>query len=114
MKIVIAGTAYPYRGGLAAYNERLAREFISEGNLVEIFTFKLQYPSFLFPGKTQYSEAEPPPDLKIRRIMNSVNPFNWIRTGLIIRNMNPDILIFKYLAPVHGSMLRYHSQNCSR
>jgi D-inositol-3-phosphate glycosyltransferase len=58
MKIIIAGTAYPYRGGLAAYNERLAREFIAEGICRQFITFKLQYPSFLFPGKTQFSEAK--------------------------------------------------------
>ena len=28
MKIIIVGTAYPYRGGLSAFNERLAREFV--------------------------------------------------------------------------------------
>lgn len=115
MKIVIAGTAYPYRGGLAAYNERLAREFISEGNEVEILTFKLQYPSFLFPGKTQFSEANPPPDIRIRRILNSVNPFNWIRTGLIVKKMRPDILIFKYwlpfMAPCFGTIARIAAGN---
>ena len=60
MKIMLIGTAYPYRGGLAVYNERLMRQFQNEGHEVEILTFTLQYPSFLFPGKTQYSE-EPMP-----------------------------------------------------
>ena len=55
MHIIIIGTAYPFRGGLAAYNERLAREYQSQGHDVEIFTFTLQYPGFLFPGKTQFS-----------------------------------------------------------
>ena len=52
MKIIIIGTAYPYRGGLSAFNERLAQEFVAEGHDVEIYTFTLQYPGFLFPGKT--------------------------------------------------------------
>jgi D-inositol-3-phosphate glycosyltransferase len=115
MKIVIAGTSYPYRGGLAAYNERLARQFIAEGDTVDIITFKLQYPSFLFPGKTQFSEATPPQGLKIRRLMNSVNPFNWIRTGLIIRRMRPEILILKYwlpfMGPCFGTIARITSGN---
>jgi hypothetical protein len=54
MKITIIGTAYPYRGGLAAYNERLAKEFYDEGHEVTLLTFTLQYPGFLFPGKSQY------------------------------------------------------------
>ena len=53
MKIAILGTAWPYRGGIAAFNERLAKEFISEGHQVDLITFTLQYPSFLFPGKSQ-------------------------------------------------------------
>ena len=65
MKITILGTAYPYRGGLAAFNERLAKEFIKENDEVKIETFTLQYPNFLFPGKTQYSSGSEPSDLNI-------------------------------------------------
>ena len=28
MKIIIVGTSFPFRGGLAAFNERLATEFV--------------------------------------------------------------------------------------
>ena len=76
MKIVILGTSWPYRGGLATFNERLARQFVAEGHEVEIWTFTLQYPSFLFPGKTQYTAEPAPNDLVIRRELNSCNPFN--------------------------------------
>ena len=41
MKIVILGTSWPYRGGLATFNERLARQFAEEGHEVEIWTFTL-------------------------------------------------------------------------
>ena len=74
-RIAIVGTAYPYRGGLAVYNERLAREFQDEGYEVIIYTFTLQYPNFLFPGKTQYSTSAAPDDLHIVRKVNSINPF---------------------------------------
>jgi len=108
MKIIIIGTAYPYRGGLAAYNERLAREFVSEGNEVSILTFSLQYPGFLFPGKSQYIDGPAPEGLKIERRVNSVNPLNWLNLGLRIRREKPDILIFKYwlpfMAPCFGTI----------
>jgi len=58
MKIALIGTAYPYRGGIAAFNERLAKELITEGHQLTIHTFKLQYPNFLFPGKTQLSSEK--------------------------------------------------------
>ena len=50
--IKIIGPAYPFRGGLAAYNERLAIEFQNQGYQVEIETFTIQYPKILFPGKS--------------------------------------------------------------
>ena len=110
MKIIIVGTAYPYRGGLAAFNERLAWEYFSEGNEVEIYTFQLQYPSFLFPGKTQFSSEPPTYDLKIYRKINSINPFNWIKTGRAIKAKNPDKVIFCYwmsfMAPCFGTIAR--------
>lgn len=111
MRIIIVGTAYPYRGGLAAYSERLAREYLKEGHEVEIITFTLQYPSFLFPGKTQYSSEQEPDDLKITRLINTLNPLSWVRAGKIIRRKNADKVIFCYwmafVAPAFGTIARY-------
>ena len=102
MKVIIAGSAYPYRGGLASYNERLAAEFQLQNDEIQIETFVLQYPSFLFPGKSQYSDSPAPGNLKISRSINSINPFNWIRVGLKIRKEKPDLLIFKFWIPFMG------------
>ncbi len=112
MKIILLGTAHPYRGGLASYNERLARQLIIEGHQTEIFTFTLQYPGFLFPGKTQYTDAPCPSELKITRLLNSINPFNWIKTGRRIRKMEPEIILIKVLESVHVALLRYSRQDC--
>lgn len=111
LRIAIIGTAYPYRGGLAAYNERLANEFARMGYEVTIYTFKLQYPSFLFPGKSQFSEDKAPDDLHIVRKINSVNPLNWILSGLRIRKSSPDLVVVKYwlpfMGPCFGTILRF-------
>jgi len=113
--IVILGTAYPYRGGLASFIEMLSRTFSKQGKQVDIITFKLQYPEWLFPGKTQYSESPAPDDLRITRMVNSVNPFNWWRVGRRIRKMRPDALILKYwtpfMAPCLGTICRMVSKN---
>lgn len=115
MHIIIIGTAHPYRGGLASYNERLAQQFLMEGHATEIFTFTLQYPGFLFPGKTQFTSCNPPKDIKITRLLNSVNPFNWIRTGYGIRKEKPDILLVKYwhpfMSPCFGTIARIAKGN---
>jgi glycosyltransferase involved in cell wall biosynthesis len=101
-RIVIIGTAYPYRGGLAVYNERLAKAFADEGHEVCIETFTLQYPNFLFPGKTQFADWEYGGKTKIRRSVNSINPLNWIKVGKRLKKEKPDIVIIKYWLPFMG------------
>ena len=102
MKIAIIGPAYPYRGGIAAFTGRLAEAFLEEGEEVTIYTFTLQYPGFLFPGKSQYSESSPPRHLTIERCINSINPINWIWAGNRIRKARPDLVIVKFWLPFMG------------
>ncbi len=115
MKIVIIGTAHPYRGGLAAFNERLATQFQKEGHEVEVYTFTLQYPKFLFPGKTQYTDGPAPAGLKITRRINSCNPMNWCAVGREIRRKRPDVVVFAYwmsfMAPCFGTIARRIRRN---
>ena len=115
MKIILLGTSWPYRGGLATFNERLARQFVSEGHEVEVWTFTLQYPSFLFPGKTQYTEEAAPEGLIIRRKLNSCNPFNWMRVGKAVKKAAPDLLIccywMSFFAPAYGLISKIARKN---
>lgn len=115
MKIIILGTAYPYRGGLSAFNERLAYEYQNQGHEVEIYTFTHQYPDFLFPGKTQYSSDPAPENLKITRKVHSYNPFNWIKVGKEISQKRPDVMITKFwlpfMAPCFGTIARLVKRN---
>jgi D-inositol-3-phosphate glycosyltransferase len=105
MKIISIGPAYPYRGGLASFNDRLAQQFSAEGNEVEILTFSLQYPGFLFPGKTQYTDGPAPSGIKITRKINSINPLNWIFNGFKIKKAKPDILLIRFWLPFMGPCL---------
>ncbi|MFN8287995.1 MAG: glycosyltransferase [Chitinophagales bacterium] len=115
MKVVILGSAHPLRGGLASYNERLAREFMRQGHSVQIYTFSLQYPEFLFPGKSQYSDQPAPDDLYIHVKVNSVNPLNWLKVGKEIAALNADLLIVKFwlpfMAPCLGTIARRVKKN---
>lgn len=114
-KVIIVGTAHPLRGGLAAFNERLAREYQALGYYVKIITFSMQYPAFLFPGKTQYSKDPAPKDLDIEIKINSINPLTWIKVGRQIKREAPDLLLFKYwlpmMAPALGTIARISRRN---
>jgi glycosyltransferase involved in cell wall biosynthesis len=114
--VIIIGTAFPFRGGgMSTYNERLARAFQQRGDQVTIYTFSLQYPGFLFPGKTQFSTDPPPSDLSIKVAVNSINPVNWIKVGLEIKKLKADLVIIRYwmpfMAPSLGTLARIIRRN---
>jgi glycosyltransferase involved in cell wall biosynthesis len=115
MKIIIVGPAHPYRGGLATFNECMAQQFQKEGVDVSIETFTLQYPSFLFPGKTQYTTDAPPKGLTIKRSVHALNPFNWIKVGRRLRKENADVVFLRYwmpfMAPCMGTIGRIIQKN---
>lgn len=115
-KIIIIGSAHPLRGGgIATFNERLAREFLNQGHDVSIYSFSLQYPGFLFPGTSQFTTDEAPAELDIRTKINSINPFNWRHVGNEIKNLRPDVVVVRYwlpfMAPCLGSILRIIKKN---
>jgi len=115
-KVIIIGPAHPLRGGgITTFNHRLAKEFMTMGYDCSIVSFSLQYPSFLFPGKTQYSHEPAPEGIRIRSLINSVNPFNWIRTGNRIKKERPDLVVVRYwlpfMGPALGTLLRRVKKN---
>lgn len=105
MKIAILGPAFPYRGGIANFSERLANEFLQSNDEVHLFTFQMMYPDFIFPGKTQYAETPLQFSLTITRNINSVNPLNWRNVGKQIQQQNFDIILVAYSIPFLGPSL---------
>ena len=115
LHIAIVGPAHPYRGGLASIMETMAREYQRRGYRVDILTFTLQYPSFLFPGKSQTVDTPPPADLSIERKVSTINPLTWWQVGRQLCKMRPDIVLMKYwtpyMAPCFGSIARLARRN---
>jgi glycosyltransferase involved in cell wall biosynthesis len=103
--IVIIGPAHPLRGGLATFNQRLCKQFNDEGHTCCIYSFSLQYPSFLFPGTTQYSSEPAPTDIDIYSVINSVWPLNWLQIGNALQRIRPDIIVVRYWLPFMGPAL---------
>jgi len=114
-KLVIIGPAWPLRGGLSAFDEKLATQFTEKGIQTRIDTFSLQYPSILFPGKSQYTTDPKPNNVNINVCINSINPFNWIKIGLQLYREKPDLIIVRFwipfLAPCLGTILNIAKKN---
>ena len=115
-KVIIVGSAHPLRGGgISTFNERLSQALNEAGYDSIIYSFSLQYPRIFFPGKNQYTDEPGPRGLDIRSRINSVNPINWLRIGKEIRNLSPDLVIFRYwipfMAPCFGTIARQIRKN---
>ena len=107
-KIIIIGPASPLRGGIADLNEAFAESLVKNNFEVEIISFSLQYPKFLFPGKTQYREKTYPINhYKISSIINSINPFSWIKTAKYIIAQKPSKVFIRFWMPFFGPCLGY-------
>lgn len=104
-KIILLSPAHPLRGGIAAFSERLAQELQQGGVEVTLYSFRLQYPKFFFPGKTQLTNDPPPRDLNIKTVVNSINPLNWWKVGRMIQQEKPDLLIIRYWLPFMAASL---------
>ncbi len=101
-KIIIIGPAYPYRGGPSTFVSYIYKNICDEFE-VKIFNYKLLYPSFLFPGTTQYDKSQSKKFIvPSKRIINSINPFNWISAAVKINNANADLVIFDWWHPFFG------------
>ena len=114
MKITILSTTYPFRGGIAHFNGLLYKE-LSKRNEVDVITFSRQYPSLLFPGKSQVEEGDSLEKIPSQQLLDSINPLNWIKVGLKIKKSSPDLLIFKYwmpfFAPCFGTITKIVKRN---
>ena len=107
MKIAILSCFYPYRGGISQFNACLYGE-LSRNHDVKAFNFSRQYPEFLFPGKTQFvTEDDEAVPVESVSLLDTANPFSYIRTYRAIREWNPDVLIVRYWMSYFGPSLGY-------
>ena len=98
-KIIIIGPAYPYRGGNSLFISHVY-DILKEKFEVKIYNYKLLYPSILFPGKTQFDESgKTIKQAPNQRLVNSVNPFNWIKVASLIKNENANLVVFDWWHP---------------
>ncbi len=107
MRIVIYSTFYPFRGGIAQFNAIMYRCF-EKNHEVKAYTFKQQYPSLLFPGKSQMVQPGDVVDqTPAERAGSPFNPLSYFGAARKIRKSNPDLFITIFWIPLFGWLLGY-------
>lgn len=104
-KIVIVGPAYPYRGGQSLVEAHLFDSLERQGYDCTTISFRLLYPTILFPGTTQYDNSTTlfyAHRKKIKRVINSINPISWQKTIRVIKEIDPVITLFVWWTPYLG------------
>lgn len=114
MKISIFSAFYPFRGGIAQFNARLFRELEKEHD-VKAFTFKKQYPNFLFPGTTQYVDDNDDSDnIPAKRIVSTFNPFTYLSASRVVKKSQPDLFIANFWMSFFGVFLGLFSNRLNK
>jgi glycosyltransferase involved in cell wall biosynthesis len=107
-KACLVGPAYPYRGGIAHSTGLLAREFAKDHEVL-VVNFRRLYPSFLFPGKTQFDESGSPFPVKSERLIDTLDPLSFWRAAGRIAKFAPDVVVFQwwhpFFAPAYASIV---------
>ena len=110
MKIAMIGPVHPYKGGIAHYTDLLCRALREDGNEVQLYSFKFQYPKLLYkkPQKDMKSSGFGTNDADF--CIHTLNPFNWIKVVGRIKKQKPELIILQwwhpYFAPCFWSICK--------
>ena len=109
MRLSLISVGPPYRGGISDLSALIYEE-LSKDHQVQFINFKRQYPSILFPGKTEYKIGERASDFPSKRIIDSINPLTWIQAVRQIRDFDSEWAIFRYWNPFFAPLIGYISK----
>jgi glycosyltransferase involved in cell wall biosynthesis len=106
MKIALVGPTYPFRGGISHYTTLLARH-LRQRHEVRFFTFRRQYPAWLFPGRSDRDPSEEAAQLRAEAepMLDSLNPLTWWRTARAIQAAQPEVLVLQWTVWFWGPLL---------
>ena len=114
-RVVFFSVFPPFRGGISKFSNALAKVLHQSSDLTSI-NFKTQYPSWLFPGKTQFSTEKP--YLPLKRVGSTFNFFSFFKLTKTIQKRNPEILICSYwvtfMAPILSFIAKRQNKNCEK
>jgi len=96
MKFVLIGPVYPYRGGIAHYTAMLAQALAKRCSQFHVVSFRRQYPSWLYPGKSDRDPSQEPLQVNAEYWLDPLYPWTWWQTAHRIADWKPDMVIFQW------------------
>ena len=109
-KIILIGPVYPYKGGISHYTGLMCRE-LSKRHDVEMISYKMQYPKFLFHKEQRDYSNDSFKIESAKYMLHTANPFNIIRTAHYIRRQKPDMVLIQwwhpYFAPCYFLLMHF-------
>lgn len=116
MRCALVGPSAPIRGGIAVDNDSLAQALRQAGHRVEQISFRRLYPSLFFPGRSQYDDSRPPPQIPAQACIDTLNPLSWFSTARTIARFQPDVITFQwwhpFFAPCYAAILALLTRTC--
>lgn len=97
-KIVLIGPVYPYKGGISHYTS-LMYQALSKKYDVEMISYKMQYPKFLFKKEQKDYSNDMFKVEKTQFLIHTANPFNIISVANKIKKMKPVLVIMQWWHP---------------
>jgi glycosyltransferase involved in cell wall biosynthesis len=103
-KVTFFSALPPFRGGIAQFSEQF-RKAIAKVRDVESFTFRHQYPNFLFPGQSQFEENHPV--FHFPRIVSTFRPWTYLTALVSLRKSKGNVFITSYWMSFFGPMMGF-------
>ena len=109
IKIAFLSALPPFRGGISSFSHLLVKALKGK-SLIEAFTFKKQYPDFLFPGESQFSNSQ---EASFPRIVTSYNPLTYVQAVRKLKSSKPDVFVVNYWMPFFAPMYAFLARRFS-
>lgn len=110
LKVTFFSALPPFRGGISNFSELLLEQ-LEKISVVRAFTFKKQYPDFLFPGKTQFIEHN---KSNHPRIVSTFNPLSYLSARKKLKKSCPDLFITNYWMTFFAPMMVFFARGFKR
>jgi glycosyltransferase involved in cell wall biosynthesis len=109
-KVVVFGPGPRFKGGISNYNTSLAKAFDKLGQEVHIVSWTQQYPAIIprdFLDRKSKRDLLEDTNIKVHYITNYNKPGTWKKTIKLIREINPELVVFQWAIAIQGLPLGY-------